>query len=52
MHDLDVTPSQIPLACHCQRKISGANLFVNFYKLLFSIFNINLNTNIKVTSRI
>lgn len=43
MHDLDATPTQISLVCHCQRKISGANLVVNSYKLPFNIFNINLN---------
>lgn len=52
MHDLDVTPSRISLVCHWQRKISGANLVVNSYKLPFNIFNINLNTYIKVKSRI
>lgn len=52
MHDLDATPSQVSLVCHCQKKISGANLVVNSYKLPFSIFNINPNTNIKVKSRI
>lgn len=51
MHDLDVTPTQISL-CHCQRIISGANLVVNAYKSSFNIFSINLNTYIKVKSRI
>lgn len=52
MHDLDVTSSQISLICHSQGKISGANLVVNCYKLPFSIFNINLDTYIKVEPRI
>jgi len=51
MHDLDVTSSLISLVCHWQWKISGANLVVNCYKLPFSIFNINLNTYIKVELR-
>lgn len=52
MHDLDVTSSQISLVCHWQAQNSGGNLVVNCYKLPFSIFNINLNTYIKVEPRI
>lgn len=57
MHDLDVTSSQITssqisLVRHWQGKISGANLVVNCYKLPCSIFNINLNTYIKVEPRV
>lgn len=52
MHELDVTSSQFSLVCHWQGKISAANLVVNCYKLPFSIFNINLNTYIKIEPRI
>lgn len=52
MHDLDVTSSQITLVCHCQRKISGANLVVNSYKSPFITVNNYQNTYIKVKSRI
>lgn len=52
MHDLNVTSSQTSLVCHCQRKISWANLVINSYKLPFYIVNINQNTYIKVKSRI